>query len=99
MYHFHDDRIDSLVRYTYKHWFRDLSVCVCVYNIFYMSHDAVLKQLSTDGAQREMAEIPDFRQNEGEEEEDFMQRVDSTTMMTISESQIEDTFKVNNTLD
>ena len=78
-------------------------VCVCVgapklmkdtHNIC-VSCDAVLGQLSMEGAEREFAEVPEFKRKKGERQADFMHRVDTTTTMAIKESQIEASFKVN----
>ena len=62
-------------------------MCIC--------YDTVLGQISTEGAEREFAEITEFRQKKGEKHADFMRRMDTTTMNVIKESQIEASFKVN----
>ena len=48
-----------------------------------------------EGAEREFAEVPEFKRKKGERQADFMHRVDTTTTMAIKESQIEASFKVN----
>ena len=60
-----------------------------------MSCDAVLGQLSMEGAEREFADVPEFKRKKGERQADFMHRVATTTTMAIKESQIEASFKVN----
>ena len=68
---------------------------MCLLRDMCMCYDTVLGQISTEGAEREFAEITEFRQKKGEKHADFMRRMDTTTMNVIKESQIEASFKVN----